>query len=135
MALPVLAKEKAEESIAGMWQLAGIKVNGKSVKDDDLGKRIIVLTEQGIMAAFEDEDAFKSFEPDDAGWYELGEDNKVLFYVDSNENEKLDDQERKRAEVMTWSKDDERLVLTMTVKQGEDEMVVQTILEPYDLNG
>lgn len=129
---PVFAEEESVREVAGIWRLSKLVVNGKAIKDDDLGKRIIVLTEQGTMAAFEDEDAFKSFEPDDVGWYALGKDNAIVLYEDRNENEKLDPQERKNAEVMVWSRDDENLVLTMAFKRGDEEFVFQTILELYE---
>lgn len=125
------AEDKPEERIPGIWVLSGMVVNGKAIEDDDLGKRIIVFTEDGTMAAFEDEDAFKSFEPDDAGRYQLGEDQTIIFYEDRNENEKLDKHERERAETMNWSMDEEKFVLSITMKRGEEEMVLQTVLEPY----
>jgi len=126
--------EDPEKSVAGIWVLSGIAVNGKAIEDDDFGKRIIVFTEDGIMAAFEDEDAFLSFEPDDAGWYALDKDNTIVLYEDRNENEKLDDKEREKAERMTWSREEEKLVLSVILMKGEEKMVVQTILEPYQSN-
>lgn len=131
LATPAYAEEKPEEVVPGIWVLSGIVINDKAIEDDDLGKRIIVFTEDGIMAAFEDKDAFLSFEPDDAGWFELGEDSLIILYEDRNENEKLDDKERERAERMTWSKDGEKLILTMILMRGEEKMVVQTILKPF----
>lgn len=128
----VHAEDKEEApSVAGIWLISAVEIDGEAIDDDDLGRRIVVLSEDGKSAAYDNEEAYSKGEPDDVGWYELDKEGNISVFEDRNENGELDEEDRASADKMSWKMDKKNLVLMQTMGEGEEETVFKMTLTPY----
>lgn len=125
---PVLADQEDEPTIVGAWLLVGFEVNGEAQEDDDAGHRIIVFTEDGLMRAYEDAEAFDEGEADDNGWFELTDEGKFTVFEDRNENGELDEAERDGAEGMMLDWVEGNPVLSTSIDAGDQKVELKIIL-------
>lgn len=126
-------KEKEEASVVGVWLLAQIQFNGEDVENDDLGRRIIVLTDEGKTAAYENAEAYEAGEPDSVGLYELDDEGNITLMEDRDEDGKIDEQEGKAVEVLAWTIEKKNLVLTVATGYGAKESIAfKMVLKPYE---
>ncbi|MFK7788974.1 MAG: hypothetical protein AB8C95_05685 [Phycisphaeraceae bacterium] len=127
------AEEKEQEAvpIVGIWLLSDMQVNGKAVEDDDIGNRIFTFADDGTMQAFENVEDYGNEKADDKGWYELDDEGNVSFYEDLNRDDKLDDDEKEKPDVLAWAFEDGTLTLSKTIRAGDKKMTFAVILKPY----
>ena len=107
---PVLGKDHQSKSIEGNWKVVSVQREGQPEEDyEDRGMRV-VYTDDGRVISWIEKRKYQE------RLYELKGQDQLLVITDTNNNGKVDPDERKQAEVMRWSRQED--VLTVNTGVG-----------------